>query len=87
MNIDYFNLVEGFFWISLGVWLMWTRRFIHKQPLHTRAITLIAFGISDFVEMHTGAWWTPVWLLVWKTVCIGVLISFVNLYFIERKRK
>ena len=87
MNIDYFNLVEGIFWIGLGVWVLLTRRFIHKQLLYSLAITLIAFGISDFVETHTGAWWTPFWLLAWKAICISVVILYLVKHFYERGRR
>lgn len=30
MGIDYFNLVEGMFWIGLGVWLVVTRRVVRR---------------------------------------------------------
>ncbi|HDS85062.1 MAG TPA: hypothetical protein ENN97_07715 [Phycisphaerales bacterium] len=30
MNIDVFNLVEGMFWIGLGVWLLVTRRVVRR---------------------------------------------------------
>ena len=87
MGIDYFNLVEGMFWISVGIWLVLTRRFVHRQQHYMLSITLVVFGISDFVEMHTGVWWTPAWLLVWKAVCIGVFIIIFILHFYERGRR
>ena len=50
-------------------------------------IGLMAFGVSDFVEMATGAWWEPWWLLVWKGICVGVFIYiFIHLYFERRQR-
>lgn len=78
MSIDVFNLVEGVFWIGLGAWVLLTRRMVRGRRQVALAVFLIAFGVSDCVEMRTGAWWTPWWLLVWKAVCVGVflVISF-----------
>lgn len=114
MGIDYFNLVEGMFWIGLGVWLVNTSKIKHQNtklrgrlcrgysdtpspatrvlPLcRGRALVLgiglVMFGISDFVEMASGAWWEPWWLLVWKGICVGVFILFfIHLYFERRRR-
>jgi hypothetical protein len=44
------------------------------HPLRRRCIRAAAvfflFGLSDIVEVHTGAWWRPWWLLIWKTSCV-----------------
>gem|GEM_PF-3089523 len=37
------------------------------------SVFLALFGVSDFVEVHTGAWWRPWWLLAWKGDCIFAL--------------
>ena len=47
-------------------------------------VTFILFGVSDYVEAHTGAWWRPWWLLVWKGLCILVLLI---LYVRYRQRR
>lgn len=87
MGIDFFNLVEGVFWIGLGAWVLLTRRMVRGRRQVALAIFLIAFGVSDFVEMRTGAWWTPWWLLAWKAVCVGMfLVIFVH-YQTERRRR
>ncbi|NLW84806.1 MAG: hypothetical protein GXY41_10465 [Phycisphaerae bacterium] len=83
MSIDVFNLVEGAFWIGLGAWVLLTRRMVRGRRQVALAVLLMAFGVSDFVEMRTGAWWTPWWLLVWKIVCVGVFIH----YFIHLERR
>ena len=51
------------------------------------AIILILFGISDFVEMATGAWWQPWWLLAWKGLCVAVGIILIIFIFNERKSR
>jgi hypothetical protein len=33
------------------------------------------FGLSDLVEVTTGAWWRPWWLLAWKAACLLGLIA------------
>ena len=35
------------------------------------AIDLVLFGISDYIEARTGAWWDPVWLLIMNVACIA----------------
>ena len=56
-----------------------------KKHLLLLAIILILFGISDFVEMATGAWWRPWWLLIWKGLCLIVGIILVILILKERR--
>lgn len=87
MDIDYFNLTEGFFWIGLGAWLVLTRRVERKPRHYGLAVVLVLFGISDFAEMQSGAWWQPWWLLMWKTVCVSGFILFFIPYFCERRRQ
>jgi hypothetical protein len=77
------NLIEGIFWLLLGglcvamfVAGKWPSRWV--IPL---AVLLILFGVSDLIERHTGAWWRPWWLLLWKAVCvIGLLACALMLY-------
>lgn len=73
MLIELFNLIEGFFWIGLGVWMVLGKKqlFVSNNKT-TSGIISIIFGISDFVEMGTGAWWRPWWLLAWKGACVAV---------------
>lgn len=84
MTTELFNLVEGIWWIGLGVWLIFPRwsQQKYKTPLF---VTLTLFGVSDFVEMATGTWWQPWWLLVWKTLCIVLGIILIVLIIKERR--
>ena len=70
------NLIEGTFWICLGagflVSVVWPGSRRHKL---ITAVTLAVFGVSDFVEMTTGAWWRPWWLFPWKAACVVVLAT------------
>ena len=81
----YFNLAEGFFWIGLAVWFFLSTFISGKYHKALLAVILILFGISDFVEMATGAWWRPWWLLVWKVLC--VIIGFILIILIIKSEK
>ncbi|NET27350.1 hypothetical protein [Okeania sp. SIO1I7] len=47
--------------------------------------TFLLFGLSDIVEVQTGAWWHPWWLFVWKSLCVlsmfCLLIFFVKIVY------
>ena len=74
--LEIFNLIEALFWAGAAVGVL-----IFSKPLPDKrrkiayfaAATFFLFGISDLVEIHTGAWWRPVWLLLFKGLCIGAL--------------
>ena len=77
--LRYGNLIEGFFWIAIGVcFAVAIMRPGRKRSKIIAAINFTMFGCSDFMEFHTGAWWQPTWLLLWKGLCIIVmLLQFV----------
>ena len=41
---------------------------------HCAAASFVLFGISDFVEVGTGAWYRPIGLLAWKGACLITLV-------------
>ena len=45
-----------------------------------------AFGISDLVEMHSGAWWEPWWLATWKGACVVVMVLQLWQYARHKRR-
>jgi hypothetical protein len=69
---EQFNLLEGIFWLLIAMGLLVTsfRKTHLRKHLLAAAILFVLFGISDFVEIRTGAWWHPWWLLVWKAGCL-----------------
>jgi hypothetical protein len=83
-NFDqWFNFIEGLWWISLGSGMTYVtvnKKILRKMP-YACIVLLVLFGISDFVEIHTGAWWCPWWLLAWKAGCIVAGIICLILYF------
>lgn len=46
-------------------------------------LAFAVFGVSDLIEVQTGAWWDPWWLLVMKAACVLVFL----LAFRERRRQ
>jgi len=71
------NAIEAVVWFAMAgiVLAMRARPNAPSGRFQLAAITLLAFGASDIVEIQTGAWWKPWWLLVWKGACILLLVS------------
>ena len=76
-----FNFYESFFWCILAFGFL-IKTIKSRRPLFLLiGIALLLFGVSDIVEMWSGAWWKPWWLLVWKAGCvIGLIYLFKNMF-------
>ena len=78
------NYIESGFGGVLGVGFM-----IHaarcdaarRRANAVLAITLVLFALSDVVEVRTGAWWRPWWLLAWKASCLCVMAVITFRYY------
>ncbi|NEQ41413.1 MAG: hypothetical protein F6K40_36555 [Okeania sp. SIO3I5] len=66
-------------YIEAGIWFIFAGAFaisaINNRELvrlHriVATFTFLLFGLSDIVEVQTGAWWHPWWLFVWKSLCV-----------------
>ena len=82
-----FNFWEAWFWIVLGVGTLAVTVCKYRQVrLHPIILffLLVVFGLSDFVEMRTGAWFRPWWLWGWKAFCVA---GMAVMWFVYRKRK
>ncbi|MGB3403048.1 MAG: hypothetical protein WBA77_10185 [Microcoleaceae cyanobacterium] len=44
------------------------------------AVTFLLFGLSDIVEVQTGAWWHPWWLFLWKSLCVISMVILLTLH-------
>ncbi len=44
------------------------------------------FGVSDLIEVQTGAWWEPWWLFVLKAACVLVFLLAWLAYRRQEKR-
>jgi hypothetical protein len=82
------NYVEAALWAIIG--LEFLRRTC-KRTTQSRRLTLcgaaafILFGLSDVVEVRTGAWWHPWWLLIWKGACLVCFVLLLIAYQVRRR--
>jgi hypothetical protein len=71
-----FNYCEAVLWFVLGVVVVIAARrqsAAVRRNAWTAFGAFLAFGVSDLIEVRTGAWWTPWWLFVLKAACVLVL--------------
>jgi hypothetical protein len=71
-----FNIGECILWLFMAVVVMLMSRHrarLLSGTLRTLSVTFFLFGISDFLEAYSGAWWTPPALLLLKVGCIITL--------------
>lgn len=85
-----FNAFEAAWWFVLAALAAGFGRRA-KGVTRGRQIALViflaAFGVSDVIEVFTGAWWSPPALLVLKAVCLFGLIGTAWLIYGSRWRK
>lgn len=85
-----FNLFEAALWgLVAGIFAIRAMKETPKLRRISRslALTFLAFGMSDLVEAHTGAWWQPWWLAAWKIGCVAILVWSFCRYFTIRKHQ
>ena len=83
LNFKTFNFIEGIYWLFLGIFTLTLSKIIprkYKKLALFTSLILILFGITDFIEINTGAYWIPRWLLVWNMFCISGLILSLAWY-------
>ena len=71
-----FNAFETVLWTVLACMAAFyaTRLRERRGHLVVAAVTLVLFAGSELMEMKTGAWWHPLWLMFWKGACITILV-------------
>lgn len=89
--MDYFNLLEGTFWVVLGVMSLFIYRKVNKvygRLTLFSAFIFITFAISDFVQAVYGSFLVEgmEWLLLWKIVDVIGLCVIPVWYVILRIR-
>lgn len=83
-----FNAVEAVWWMVLAIIVAGGRIPVLVGHSIERIVLVIAFflfGVSDVIEIQTGAWWRPMGLLVLKAMCIVSFIVCVVAIAIKRK--
>ena len=81
------NYVEAGLWAALGIACAarsFRSRAVVRMDLAVLAVTLIVFGLSDVIEVQTGAWWRPPWLLAMKAACLAVMLVLA-IRFVRRR--
>ena len=81
------NYIEAALWVTIGaafVVAIILRRISTRVGL-LAAATFAGFGLSDVVEVQTGAWWRPWWLLLWKAACVGMMGYLLSIYVRTRR--
>lgn len=83
-----FNLLEAVFWGTVAAAMFKSAilsRSGHFSMLVLAAALFCLFGVSDIVEMYTGAWWRPWWLFIWKGSCVAGLVGVYARYLLARR--
>ncbi len=83
-----FNQFEAGFWFLIAVLLLLLyRRRLPRPWVWLLPLTFAVFGVSDVIEVQTGAWWRPWWLLVVKASCIVVFLVALRAHLRHVKAK
>lgn len=85
-----FNFAEAWLWtlIALGFALAAGRRANKfRGPALSAALAFFVFGISDFVEFHTGAWYRPWTLFLLNALCVLAFLVLLRIYLTEKRRE
>ncbi|MGD1717551.1 hypothetical protein [Dapis sp. BLCC M172] len=76
-------------YIEAGIWFIFAGAFAisaikNRELVRLHRIvatfTFLLFGLSDIVEVQTGAWWHPWWLFVWKSLCVLSMFCLLIFY-------
>ncbi len=79
---QFFNLGEGVLWLAIAtVILVRTIRSPAPRRLgYGAAVSFALFGLSDSIEIRTGAWYSPWPLLALKAACVVSLLGHLRAY-------
>jgi hypothetical protein len=83
-----FNVCEGMLWVSIavGILVVVYRKRQNADLMLVLAVLFAAFGVSDWVEITTGGWYKPWWMLTWKASnLVGFAVTFLLLRRRERR--
>ncbi len=83
-----FNICEGMLWLAIaaGVLIVLWRKRQEAGLMLALAALFATFGLSDWVEIRTGGWYKPWWMLMWKASNL-VGLAIVLLLLRQRDRK
>jgi hypothetical protein len=84
---QFFNLGEGLLWLGIALVItIRTARSRNGQRLgYGAALSFALFGVSDLIEVRTGAWYSPWPLLALKAACVASLGIHLFCYLREKR--
>ena len=84
-----FNFFEGILWTLIGILFAWraVRQNEYRGLQIGASVSFLLFGISDFIEMRTGAWYSPWSLFVLKATCVLSFLILLRVYMNTKKKK
>ena len=81
------NYLEAIIWqlfaVGFTILAAKTTKKVRQHRL-IAAVTFCLFGLSDIVEIQTGAWWHPWWLFLWKSSCVLSMVGLLVVYLRDR---
>ena len=83
------NYIEAALWSSIGIGFAiaaFRQSGVARKRCWIAAINFVVFGMSDLVEAQTGAWYRPIWLLMWKGACLVVFAYLMFVHFRDHRR-
>jgi len=83
-----FNFCEGLLWTVIGVTFAWHafRKTKYRRLQIGASVSFLLFGISDFIEMRTGAWYTPWTLFALKAACVLSFLIHLRIYMTTKNK-
>ena len=84
-----FNFFEGILCTLIGILFAWraVRQNEYRGLQIGASVSFLLFGISDFIEMRTGAWYSPWSLFVLKAACVLSFLILLRVYMNTKKKK
>ncbi len=76
-----YNQFEAGFWFLIAlVLVLFYRRKLPRPWAWLLPLSFAVFGVSDVIELDTGAWWRPWWLGAMKVACVLVFLLALRTY-------
>jgi hypothetical protein len=82
-----FNACEASLWLTFAVIVVVRFRRAEagwRRTACVMAFFFVLFGVSDLIEIETGAWWRPPSLLIFKGVCV-IGLTWCSLVLVRAK--
>jgi hypothetical protein len=84
-----FNFFEALLWAVVGLVFAWRacKKTKYRGLQIGASVSFLLFGITDLIEMRTGAWYTPWTLFAFKAACVLSFLIHLRIYYMTTKKK